>query len=513
MRFLQALCLVLIVPPPFEDIAKKVGLGDVGIRLAETVPVHAAIVVDVPVWNDVVIGAEDAVECLHGFDQLSPGARSDNLFNNLVHRWVLNAGCVAAAGRVRDVGGPEIPLLIARAFTLREGGQDGVVAVLLDHSDEFRPLHQAVARADAQLAKILEDPEFKEIVDSCINCKRCLTECPSGVDVPWLAIVGRHEYVDKKGESFTNRVLTDTRSLCSQGSMLAPIANFATSLAPIRWGLQKAIGLEAKRYLPQFRNQTLRKILKSRKQSTSSEEVVFFLGCYANYNDPEGEGLAVVDVLEQNGLKVVMPEFRCCGIARISAGAQHQIIDDIRFNINLLHEYASRGVPIIFSEPSCELAVKKEYPRIVDTAEARVVAEHCYDIHQYLMNLHKEGRLNTEFNRLDMSVGYHAPCHLKSVGVTREPIELMELIPGITVKPFSDKCCGMGGTYGLKANNYDLSMKIGKRLFEEVIAADVDQVVTGCGACGMQIFQGTARESCHPLKLLAKAYGKERIVA
>jgi len=331
--------------------------------------------------------------------------------------------------------------------------------------------------------------------------------------VPWLAIVGRHEYVEKKGESFTNRVLTDTRTLCSQGSMLAPVANLATSLAPIRWGLQKAIGMEAKRYLPQFRNQTLRKMLKGRKQSQSSREVVFFLGCYANYNDPEGEGLAVVDVLEHNGLKVVMPEFRCCGIARISAGAQHQIIDDIRFNINLLHDYASRGVPIIFSEPSCELAVKKEYPRIVETEEARVVAEHCYDIHEYLMHLHKEGKLNTEFSRLDMSVGYHAPCHLKSVGVTREPIELMELIPGITVKPFSDKCCGMGGTYGLKANNYDLSMKIGKRLFDEVLAADVDQVVTGCGACGMQIFQGTARESCHPLKLLAKAYGKERIVA
>lgn len=361
--------------------------------------------------------------------------------------------------------------------------------------------------------EILEDPEFKEIVDSCINCKRCLTECPSGVDVPWLAIVGRHEHVEKKGESFTNRVLTDTRTLCSQGSLFAPVANFATSLAPIRWGLQKAIGMEAKRYLPQFRNQTLRKMLKSRKQSPSSREVLFFLGCYANYNDPEGEGLAVVDVLEQNGLKVIMPEFRCCGIARISAGAQHQIIEDIRFNISLLHEYASRGVPIIFSEPSCELAVKKEYPRIVDSEEARVVADHCYDIHEFLMDLHKNGTLNTVFNRIDMTVGYHAPCHLKSVGVTREPIDLMELIPGITVKQFSDKCCGMGGTYGLKSNNYDLSMKIGARLFEEVLAADVEQVVTGCGACGMQIFQGTARESCHPMKLLAMAYGKERIVA
>ena len=87
---------------------------------------------------------------------------------------------------------------------------------------------------------ILEDPEFKEIVDSCINCKRCLTECPSGVDVPWLAIVGRHEYVERKGESFTNRVLTDTKTLCSQGSLFAPVANFATSLAPIRWGLAES---------------------------------------------------------------------------------------------------------------------------------------------------------------------------------------------------------------------------------------------------------------------------------
>ncbi len=358
---------------------------------------------------------------------------------------------------------------------------------------------------------ILEDPEFKEIVDSCINCKRCLTECPSGVDVPWLAIVGRHEYVERKGESFTNRVLTDTRTLCSQGSMLAPVANFATSLAPVRWGLQKVIGMEAKRHLPKFRNQTLRKLLKDRKQPQSSQEVLFFLGCFANYNDPEGEGLTVVDVLEHNGFKVIMPEFRCCGIARISAGAQHQIIDDIRFNIKLLSQYASSGVPIIFSEPSCELAVKMEYPRIVDTDEARLVADHCYDIHEYLMLLHKEGRLKTDFKRLDMTVGYHAPCHLKSVGVTREPIELMELIPGVSVKPFSDKCCGMGGTYGLKANNYDLSMKIGERLFDEINGADVDQVVTGCGACGMQIFQGTARESCHPLKLLAMAYGRERV--
>ena len=109
-----------------------------------------------------------------------------------------------------------------------------------------------------------------------------------------------------------------------------------------------------------------------------------------------------------------------------------------------------------------------------------------------------------------MKVGYHAPCHLKSIGVTDEPIRLMELIPGVTVERYSDKCCGMGGTYGIKSKNFDLSMKIGQRLFEEINASHVDQLVTGCGACGMQIHQGTMRESIHPVKLMSLAYQKEK---
>ena len=158
------------------------------------------------------------------------------------------------------------------------------------------------------------------------------------------------------------------------------------------------------------------------------------------------------------------------------------------------------------------MAVKCEYPRIIASEEARRVADNCYDIHQFLMELHARGELRTDFNRLDIKVGYHAPCHLRSLGVTREPVELMQLIPGLTVHTYSDKCCGMGGTYGLKSKNYELSMKIGQRLFDEIASSDVDQLVTGCGACGMQIRQGTLRESVHPIKLLAEAYPKETAI-
>ena len=125
------------------------------------------------------------------------------------------------------------------------------------------------------------------------------------------------------------------------------------------------------------------------------------------------------------------------------------------------------------------------------------------------MEMHANGDLKTDFNQMDIVVGYHAPCHLKTLGVTREPVELMQLIPGLKVHQYSDKCCGMGGTYGLKSKNYDLSMKIGQRLFDEIASSDADQLITGCGACGMQIRQGTMRESAHPLKLLAEAYHKQ----
>jgi anaerobic glycerol-3-phosphate dehydrogenase C subunit len=356
--------------------------------------------------------------------------------------------------------------------------------------------------------EILEDPEFKKIIDTCINCKRCLTECPSGVDVPWLSVTARADVVRRKGEDFSSRVLTDTAALCKQGSMLAPLANYAASLAPIRWGLQKAIGMEASRYLPQFRQKSLRKLLAGRPPVDGVREVVFFLGCYANYNDPEGEGLAVIEVLEHNNIKVIMPEFKCCGIARISSGGQDRIMGDITYNIGVLDQYASQNIPILFSEPSCALAVKLEYPRIIDSSQARRVADNCFDIHQYLMELHRQGELKTDFGRIDKTVGYHAPCHLKTIGVTSEPAELMEMIPGVTVQKYSDKCCGMGGTYGLKSKNYELSMKIGQRLFDEINASNVEQLVTGCGACSMQIHQGTLRDSVHPLKLLAEAYQK-----
>ena len=355
---------------------------------------------------------------------------------------------------------------------------------------------------------ILDSPEFKEVMDSCVNCKRCLTDCPSEVDIPWLALRGRAHYIEKHGEPLSNRFFSNTRLLCKTGSALAPLMNFANSLQPLRRALEKMVGLDQRRSLPAFRRRTLRKIIKGRPRPKGDKRVVYFLSCYSNFNEPEGDGLATVEVLEHNGFDVLVPDFRCCGIARINTGSMNGMMEDIETNVQRMASYVEQGLSIVFSEPSCALAVKMEYPKILNSDLADKVAERSYDIHQFLMMLHEKGELRLNLGEMNLTVGYHNPCHLRAMGVVKEPVELMKLIPGVTVKEFSDACCGLVGTYGMKKKNFDLSMAIGKRLFEEIKDSGVEEVSTTCGACKLQIFQGTRKEAIHPISLLAMAYKK-----
>jgi anaerobic glycerol-3-phosphate dehydrogenase C subunit len=361
---------------------------------------------------------------------------------------------------------------------------------------------------------ILESPKFKEVLDACVNCKRCLTECPSGADIPWLAVMGRSYVVDREGEPFGQRVLASTRELCRTSSTFAPLVNLTNSFKPFRKGLELAVGLDSRRVLPKFPNRTMLKMMEGRPRRTSEKKVAFFVGCYTNFNEPEDDGLATIEILEKNGYEVILPDLRCCGVARLSTGAINQVGDDINYNIRKLSEFADKNIPILFSESSCALAVKMEYPKIVNSETAAKVAKSCVDIHDFLMKLHKKGELNLDFGRMDVKLGYHNPCHLRALGITKEPVELLSLIPGVTVQAYSDQCCGISGTFGLKKKNYDLSMQIGERLFKEIKASDAQELVTGCGACAMQIFQGTQRKAVTPVSLLAKAYkAKEQPVA
>jgi anaerobic glycerol-3-phosphate dehydrogenase C subunit len=350
----------------------------------------------------------------------------------------------------------------------------------------------------------LASDELKKVMDGCVNCKRCLTECPTGVDIPWVSLMARAHQVKSRGQSFQDRFIADTHLACRVGSSLAPLVNLAFSIGPARALMESAFGLDRRRKMPPFSPRTFREMYKGLDKGNG--KAAYFLSCYANYNDPEGEGRAVVEVLERNGFGVEIPDFECCGIARISSGGLEPALKGVGENLEKISSLVEKGIPVVFSEPSCALAVKQEYPRIVNSEKAARAAAGCHEIHGFLSRLKQEGKLNTRFGEMKMKVGYHNPCHLRALGISKEVVELLKLIPGLEVQAFGDRCCGLAGTFGMKKQNYDLSMEIGKPLFEEIRRSGVDRVVTGCGSCAMQIAQGTGLKVAHPLTLLAEAY-------
>jgi len=135
------------------------------------------------------------------------------------------------------------------------------------------------------------------------------------------------------------------------------------------------------------------------------------------------------------------------------------------------------------------------------------VGARVYDICEYLWMLHEAGELNRDFQPVKTRLLYHAPCHLKSHGIGYPAMRLLRLIPGVELEEVDEGCCGISGTFGVKVEKYDLSMKIGSRLFAAVKAAGSDAVLADCETCRMQVEHGTGSHSAHPIDILARAYG------
>jgi Fe-S oxidoreductase len=400
---------------------------------------------------------------------------------------------------------------------------------------------------------LLKGKPFKEVMDSCFNCRLCLTECPSQVDIPGLAIAARREFVEAHGMPLRNWVLGRADQVASVAGLAPGLANLAVG-NPVERAAREKIGRIAGRLdLPRFRRSFATGDAGSKRalslpltpeggpagrapgagvtaahpgRATApsthaharlgplpprevplTKRVAYFAGCFARYHDPEGEAESTVKVLEANGIEVVVPEQRCCGIALITMGAERAVRADAERNLATLLPLVDRGFTVVASAPSCGLALIEDYPRILGTEEARRLAGHTVDVHQYLWRLYLRGELRTDFRPVPISVVYHNACHSVAQGISEEPIRLLKLIPGVEVRPIEDSCCGIAGTYGMRAENYDRAMAIGDPLFREIGRTKAQAILTGCGTCNIQIANGVRRPVVHTMSILRRAYG------
>jgi len=270
--------------------------------------------------------------------------------------------------------------------------------------------------------------------------------------------------------------------------------------------MERVLGIHHKRPLPRYQWLTFERWFKRRPRPAKARRTVaYFYGCWVNYNERQ-LGEHVVAILERNGIEVIVPKQQCCGIPAV-----------VNANMDLARKYGGEnvrrlsGLPanvdIIASSTSCGLMLKHDYAHLLDIPGAEQVGARVYDICEYLWMLHEAGELDLDFQPVTTRVLYHAPCHLKSHGIGYPAMRLLRLIPGVQLEEVDEGCCGISGTFGVKVEKYDLSMKIGSRLFEAVKAAGRDSVLADCETCRMQVEHGTGARSAHPIDILARAYG------
>jgi len=268
--------------------------------------------------------------------------------------------------------------------------------------------------------------------------------------------------------------------------------------------------------LPEYNSATFRKTARHdasfpvRDGKSAPGKAAIYATCYCNYNEP-GIGHDLLRVLAHNEVPAVLVEREvCCGMPKLELGDLEAVARNKEINIPVLAKLARDGYAILTAVPSCTLMFKQELPLMFpDDPEVRAVAEAMFDPFEYLMLRHKDGLLKTDFRKPLGKVSYHIPCHLRVQNIGQKTRALLEMIPDTTVTTV-ERCSGHDGTWGVKREYFEQSMKIGGPVFRQMAEAAPDYVSSDCAMAARHIRQGmgqtTARKE-HPISLMRIAYG------
>lgn len=387
---------------------------------------------------------------------------------------------------------------------------------------KIAPLEDASPRAKANVMRhlvtgrlspeSLATPEFKRLADLCFNCKQCQLECPSNVDIPHLMIEAKAAYVAAHGLKRVDWILSRAHSFGELASAASMLSNWIVGSPLARWVLEKVIGISRQRKLPLFARRSFLRIARREwvtrpALSRNPKPVIYFVDHYANYHDPD-LARAFVEILRHNRIPVYVPPGQVAtGMAMISAGDLDSARELAEQNLRELADWAREGCSIVCTEPAAALCLSQEYPKLLDDPEVNVVASQVMEAGAFLERLHREGKLRTDFQPLELDVGYHTPCHLKALGAGTPLVNLLRLIPRLRLHNIDEGCSGMAGAYGLTREHFQDSVRIGWGLISRMRAGDLTLGTTECSSCKLQMEQGTTTPTLHPLKLLALSYG------
>ncbi len=369
-------------------------------------------------------------------------------------------------------------------------------------------------------------PDYWKVVDHCYLCDMCyMTKCPYvpphpwNVDFPHLMLRAKAVKFKQGRVRARDRLLTSTDLVGRLAGIpvVAQAVNAANKNAMVRRALDRVAGIHADAVVPEYHADTLSRRARRRPAPAVTPEptaatrgrVALYATCYGNYNAPAiGEDL--IEVFEHNGIAVrVVERSRCCGMPKLELGDLATVARLKDANIPVLARLVEDGWDIVAPVPSCVLMYKQELPLMFpDDADVRKVRNAMFDPFEYLMLRHQDGKLRTDFEQPLGKIAYHVPCHLRVQNLGLKTRDVLALVPGTEIETI-ERCSGHDGTYAVKSESHEISMKICRPVVSRVQAANADHYASDCPMAGHQIENGLrdGRRPEHPLSLLRRAYG------
>ncbi|HLK87433.1 MAG TPA: heterodisulfide reductase-related iron-sulfur binding cluster [Candidatus Binataceae bacterium] len=379
----------------------------------------------------------------------------------------------------------------------------------------FPELFGALDQVDGDVRR-MSGEQKQRVVDLCYGCKLCEVRCPYTprdghefqLDFPRLILRARAVEARARGVALREKMLGNPDRLGQLGSTLPKLANWACRNAFQRAMMEKLLGIARDKKLPDFAGETFEKWLGRNPLPPAPAEpaakVAIFHTCFVNYYNP-APGRALVSVLARNRCAIASPAQNCCGMPAMDGGDVAFAQKLARANVARLLPLVRQGYRVAAINPTCSLTMRREYPLLLDTDEARELAAAVADPHELLYALRREGKFDRNFRSTPGKVAYHVPCHLKAQNIGLRSRDLVRSIPGAEVATV-DACTAHDGTWAMKKEFFRLSMQWGEKAFSGMKDAEAAVLASDCPLAAIQIEQAIGVRPLNPVEILARAY-------
>jgi Fe-S oxidoreductase len=391
--------------------------------------------------------------------------------------------------------------------------------------DSFPTLFDLVDESSTMEVDGVAKADYIKVVDQCYLCDLCyMTKCPYvpphewNVDFPHLMLRAKAIKFKEQGARLRDRVLTSTDTVFGMTSipLVDVTVNALNRNSGFRKVLESTVGIHHEAPVPAFHSKTMRKRVKPLMQhiqpmpvGETTGKLALYATCYGNYNSPE-IGVDFVKVFQHNGIHIdVVPREKCCGMPKLELGDLDTVNKLKEANIPVLAKLVDEGYDLTAPIPSCVLMYKQELPLLYpDDADVKKVQAAFYDPFEYLWLRHKGGALKTEFPNAMGDIAYQVACHQRVQNIGLKTRDVLSLVPGTQVTA-QERCSGHDGTYAVKTETHEKSVKIARPVVRKVDQQAPDHFMSDCPMAATHIANLSEKvdKAEHPMTLLRMAYG------